>query len=46
MSGSSCPLEYRGCATPGGSVTPKKTCIFMGFGAQKLSRPTVLIGLS
>jgi len=30
-----CPLEYRGCATPGGWVTPKKTCIFRGFGAQK-----------
>ena len=29
-----CPLEYRGCATPGGWVTPK-TCIFRGFGAQK-----------
>jgi len=27
-------LEYRGCATPGGWVTPK-TCIFRGFGAQK-----------
>jgi len=35
MSGPSCvPLEYRGCATPGGWVTPK-TCIFSGFGAQK-----------
>ena len=30
-----CPVEYRGCATPGGWMTPKKTCIFMGFGAQK-----------
>ena len=40
------PLEYRGCATPGDWVTPKKTCIFRGFGAQKLSRPTVLIALS
>ena len=28
-----CPLEYRGCATPGGWVTPKKTCILGGFGA-------------
>ena len=34
MSGSSmCPLEYRGCTTPGGWVTPQKTCIFRGFGA-------------
>jgi len=31
-----CSLEYRGCATPGGWVTPK-TCIFRGFGAQKIS---------
>jgi len=30
-----CPLEYRGCATPGGWVTSKKTCIFRGFGAQR-----------
>jgi len=30
-----CPVEYRGCATPGGLMTPKKTCIFMGFCAQK-----------
>ena len=29
-----CPVEYRGCATPGGWVTPKKW-IFRGFGAQK-----------
>jgi len=29
MSGSSCPLEYRGCATPGGWVTPKKL-VFLG----------------
>jgi len=28
-----CPLEYRGCATPGGWVTPKKLVFFMGFGA-------------
>jgi len=28
------PLEYRGCATPGGWVTPKNL-YFMGFGAQK-----------
>ena len=34
MSGSSCPVEYRGYATPVGWVTPK-TCIFRGFGAQK-----------
>jgi len=27
------PLEYRGCATPGGWVTPK-TCTFRGLGAQ------------
>ena len=26
-------------------MTPKKTCILEGFGVQKLSRPTVLIGL-
>ena len=30
-----CPLEYKGCATPGGWVTPKKTCIFMGFRAER-----------
>jgi len=24
-----CPLEYRGCATPGGWVTPKKL-VFLG----------------
>ena len=37
MSGSSClcPLEYRGCATPGGWVTPKILVFFRGFGAQK-----------
>jgi len=30
-----CPLEYRGCATPGGWVTPKKL-VFLGvLGAQK-----------
>ena len=29
-----CPLEYRGCVTPGGWVT-LKTCIFRGFRAQK-----------
>jgi len=29
-----CPLEYRGCATPGGWVTPKN-CIFRASGAQK-----------
>ena len=40
-----CLLEYRDCATPGGWVIPK-TCIFTGFWPQKLSRPTVLIGLS
>ena len=41
-----CPLEYRGCATPGGLVTPKKV-VFLGvLGLKKLSRPTVLIGLS
>ena len=34
MSGSSCVrIEYRGYATPWGWVTPKKTCIFRGFGA-------------
>jgi len=33
MSGSSCPLEYRGCATPEGWMIPQKTCIFRGFGA-------------
>jgi len=27
-----CPLEYRGCATPGGWVTPKNL-YFRGFGA-------------
>ena len=30
-----CPLEYRGCATPGGWVTPKKLVLLGGFGAQK-----------
>ena len=40
-----CPLEYKGCATPGGWVTPKKL-VFVGvLGLKKLSRPTVLIGL-
>ena len=34
MSGSSCPLEYRGCATPGGWVTPKNL-YFRGFWTQK-----------
>jgi len=29
-----CPLEYRGCATPGSWVTPKYL-YFMGFRAQK-----------
>ena len=29
-----CPLEYRGCATPGAGW-PLKTGIFRGFGAQK-----------
>jgi len=29
-----CPLEYRGCATPGGWVTPKNL-YFRGVGAQK-----------
>ena len=29
-----CPLEYRGCATPGGWET-LKTGIFRAFGAQK-----------
>ena len=41
-----CPLEYRGYATPGGWVTPKKL-VFLGvLGLKKLSRSTVLIGLS
>ena len=41
-----CSLEYRGCATPGGWVTPKKL-VFLGVLAlKKLSRPTVLIALS
>ena len=32
-----CPLEYRGCATPGGWVTPKKL-VFLGvLGLKKLS---------
>ena len=31
-----CLLEYRGCATPGGWVTPKNL-YFQGFGAQKNS---------
>ena len=36
-----CPLEYRGCATPWGWVTPKKL-VFLGvLGLKKLSRPTV-----
>ena len=36
-----CPLEYRGCATPGGWVTPKKL-VFLGvLVLKKLSRPTV-----
>jgi len=29
-----CPVEYRGCATPGGWVTPKNL-YFGGFRAQK-----------
>ena len=29
-----CPVEYRGCVTPGGWET-LKTCIFRGLGAQK-----------
>jgi len=38
-------LEYRGCATPGGWLTPKKL-VFLGvLGLKKLSRPTVFIGL-
>ena len=38
--------RYRGCATPGGWVTPKKL-VFLGvLGLKKLSHPTVLIGLS
>ena len=41
-----CPLEYRGCATPGGWMTLKKL-VFLGvLGLKKLSRPTVLIVLS
>ena len=41
-----CPLEYRGCATPGGWVTPKKL-VFLGvLGLKKLSCRTVWIGLS
>jgi len=40
------PLEYRGCAIPGGWVTPKEL-VFLGvLGLKKLSPPTVLIGLS
>ena len=32
-----CPLEYRGCATPGGLVTPKKV-VFLGvLGLKKIS---------
>ena len=39
-------LEYTGCVTPGGWVTPKKL-VFLGvLGLKKLSHPTVLIGLS
>ena len=38
MSGSSCvPLEYRGCATPEGWVTPKKTCILGVWGLAECS---------
>jgi len=41
-----CPIEYRDCATLGGWVTPKKL-VFLGvLGLNKLSRPTVLTGLS
>jgi len=41
-----CPLEYRGCVTAGGWVTPKKL-VFLGvLVLKKLSPPTVLIGLS
>ena len=40
-----CPLEYRGCATPGDWVTPKKLVFVAVLGLKKLSRPTVLIGL-
>ena len=42
-SGSS--LEYMGCATPGAGW-PLKSCIFRGLSAEKLSCPTVLVGLS
>jgi len=32
MSGSSCVnLEYRGCATPGGWVTPRKLVLIFGY---------------
>jgi len=41
-----CPLEYRGCATPGGLATPKNLYFYGFFWLKKLSRPTVLIGLS
>jgi len=30
-----CPLEYRGCAAPGGCVTPKKSCILGVLGLKK-----------
>ena len=39
-------LEYRGCVTPGGWVTPKELVLLGVLELKKLSRPTVLIGLS
>jgi len=41
-----CPLEYRGCATSGAWVTPKKLVVLGVLGLKKLSPPAVLIGLS
>jgi len=32
-----CPLEYRGCATPGGWVTPEKLVVLGVLGLKKRS---------
>jgi len=46
VSGSSCVPWNIGAVRPLGAGWPLKTCIFRDLGSQKLSRPTVLIGLS
>jgi len=46
MSESSCVPLNIGAVRPLGAGGPLKNLYFRGFRAQKLSRPTVLIGLS